>query len=66
MRSYFHEILDNPGFDIRPLPPPKKKPHLDLKSSYHIASLFYMYIDMGGKQYRPSLIIAGLPPGPPK
>ena len=41
----------------------------NLKSSHQIASLFYMYIDMGGriagKQDRPSLIIEGLP-GPLK
>ena len=36
---------------------------LNLKSSYQIASLFHMYIDMGeriaGKQDRSSLIIEG-------
>ena len=36
---------------------------LNLKSSYQIASLFHMYMDMGeriaGKQDRPSLIIEG-------
>ena len=44
----------------------KKKNHildLNLKSSYQIASVFYMYIYMGGriagKQDRPSLIIEG-------
>ena len=38
---------------------------LNFKSSYHIASLFDIYIDMGeriaGKQNRPSLIIEGPP-----
>ena len=42
---------------------------LNLKSSYQIASLFYMYIDMGeriaGKQDRPSLIIEGPQQAPP-
>ena len=42
---------------------------LILKNSYHIVSLFDMYIDMGeriaGKQDRPSLIIED-PSGPPK
>ena len=40
---------------------------LNFKSSYQIASLFHMYIDMGeriaGKQDRSSLIIEG-PQGP--
>ena len=40
---------------------------LNLKSSFQIASLFHMYIDMGeriaGEQDRPSLIIE-CPPGP--
>ena len=41
----------------------------ELKSSYHIASLFHIYIDMGeriaGEQDMPSVIIEG-PPPPPK
>ena len=63
----------NPGFDVRaPQNPPDMKymifGHI-LNSSYHIASLFYMCINMGErivrKQYRTSLIIAGLPQGSP-
>ena len=59
----------SPGFDVRPPqdPPNMKKVlffhilGLNLKISYHIASLFHMYIYMGeriaGKQDRSSLII---------
>ena len=43
---------------------------LNLKISYHILSVFDMYIDLGeriaGKQHRPSLIIEDPPSGPPK
>ena len=42
---------------------------LNLKISYHIVSLFDMYIDLGeriaGKQHRPSLIIEDPPPQGP-
>ena len=64
----------SPGFDVKaPQDPPNMKKNsffihilgLNLKLSYHIASLFDMYIDMGeriaGKQDRPSLIIEGPP-----
>ena len=68
MRSYCPENLVTLGSTYGPLGPPKYENNnvyhildLNLKHSYQIASLFYMYIDMGeriaGKQDRPSLII---------
>ena len=67
----------SPGFDIRaPQDPPKYEKRyiffnilgLNLKISYQIVSLFYMYMDMGeriaGKRDRPSLIIEDPLQGP--
>ena len=63
----------NPGFNVNAPQDPhnmKQKSYFGykLKSSYQIASLFDMYIDMGtriaGKQDRPSLIIEAPPQGP--
>ena len=60
-----------------PRPPPRPRPrpqtlhrsHDNLKNPYRIASIFYMYIDIGermpGKQDGPSRIIYG-PPRPPR
>ena len=79
MRSYCREILITLNSVSKgPQNPPNMTQisylfhilNLNLKSSYHIASLFYMYmyIDMGerivGQQYRFSLIIAVLPRAP--
>ena len=68
MRYYCPEIFRSPGFDVRhPRTPP---PYFGFKLKiflYQIASIFYMYIDMGemiaDKQDRPSLIIED-PQGP--
>ena len=63
---------------VTPRPPPPPRPqtfhrsHDNLKNPYRIASIFYMYIDIGermpGKQDGPGPIIYGppRPPPPPK
>ena len=63
-------IFWNCWHGIRPPPRPQTlhRSHDNLKNPYRIASIFYMYIDIGermpGKQDGPSLIIYG-PPSPP-
>ena len=64
-----YDRTSTPKYETPPPPNMKTKIHifdLNLKSSYQIASLCYMYLDMGGriagKQDRSSLIIEAPPP----